>query len=215
MKMQLALDDISLADALVLGQKVRDYVDIFEIGSPLIIEAGMDAVREFKQKFPDKEILADTKIVDAGEYEADLAFNAGADYCTVIGITDDLTIKECLKAAVQNEKHVFVDTINIQAIDTRIPELEELGVDHFSVHVGVDQQSVGKTPLETLSEVRKVSKNAVISVAGGINLSTVHEYLSLGADILIVGGGINHAQDPVAAAKELAAKVHHSKIEAS
>lgn len=213
MKLQLALDDISLVDALVLGQKVRNYVDIFEVGSPLIIEEGMDAVREFKRYFPEKEILADTKIVDAGAYEAGLAFKAGADYCTVIGITDDLTIKECLKAAVQNNKHVFIDTINIQAIDKRIPELERLGVDHLSVHVGVDQQAVGKTPLKTLKEVRKFSKNSSISVAGGINLSTVQEYLSVGADILIVGGGINHAKDPVATAKSLADKVHHSEIE--
>ena len=28
MKLQLALDDISLVDALVLAEKVRDYVDI-------------------------------------------------------------------------------------------------------------------------------------------------------------------------------------------
>lgn len=210
MKLQLALDDISLVDALVLGQKVRDYIDIFEVGSPLIIEEGLDAVREFKRYFPEKEILADTKIVDAGEYEAGLAFRAGADYCTVIGITDELTISECLKAADQHQHHksVFVDTINITDIDKRIPHLEKLGVDHFSVHVGVDQQAVGKTPLNTLKAVQKVSTGSTISVAGGINVDTVEQCSSLGADIIIVGGGINHAKDPVAAAKALSDKIH-------
>lgn len=74
MKLQLALDDISLDNALLLGEKVRNYVDIFEIGSPFIIAEGMHAVRAFRKKFPEKEILADTKIVDAGEYEAGLTF---------------------------------------------------------------------------------------------------------------------------------------------
>ncbi|EKQ02536.1 D-arabino-3-hexulose 6-phosphate formaldehyde lyase [Lacticaseibacillus paracasei] len=54
MKLQLALDDISLVDALVLAEKVRDYVDIFEIGSPFIIQEGMRAVREFRRYFPKK-----------------------------------------------------------------------------------------------------------------------------------------------------------------
>lgn len=208
MKLQLAMDDISLVDALVLGQKVRDQVDIFEIGSPFIIQEGMQAVQEFRKYFPEKEILADTKIVDAGEYEAQLAFEAGADYCTVIAITDERTIAGCLKAAEKYKKHVFVDTINTEDIDSSIVKLEELGVDSISVHVGVDQQAIGKTPLNTLKEVKKVSRKSVISVAGGINIDTVESYKKLGADIIIVGGGINHAEDPVAAAKAIADKIY-------
>ncbi|EPC53178.1 3-hexulose-6-phosphate synthase 2, partial [Lacticaseibacillus paracasei subsp. paracasei Lpp123] len=124
MKLQLALDDISLVDALVLAEKVRDYVDIFEIGSPFIIQEGMRAVREFRRYFPKKKILADTKIMDAGEYEAELTFKAGADYCTVLGVTDILTIKACLAAAKKYGKQVFVDTICVPDLNTRIKELE-------------------------------------------------------------------------------------------
>ena len=99
MKLQLALDDISLADGLKLVEQVRNYVDIIEIGSPFIIDEGMHAVRAFRKAFPEKEILADTKIMDAGEYEAELTYLAGADYCTVLGVTDTKTIRGCLKAA--------------------------------------------------------------------------------------------------------------------
>lgn len=210
MKLQLALDDISLVDALVLGQKVRDYVDIFEIGSPFIIDEGMRAVREFRKYFPEKEILADTKIMDAGEYEAELTYEAGADYCTVLGATDILTIEGCLKAAKKYGKQVFVDTICVADIEHRIPEIEGIGVDSISVHVGVDQQAVGQTPLNALKEVKQLSKKSQLSVAGGIKVSTVDQYEALGADIIIVGGGINHAADPVATAKALADKIHHA-----
>lgn len=49
MKLQLALDDITLVDALVLVEKVKNYVDIIEIGSPFIIDEGMRAVREMRK----------------------------------------------------------------------------------------------------------------------------------------------------------------------
>lgn len=208
MKLQLALDDISLKEALALGEKVRNYVDIFEIGSPFIIEEGMNAVRSFRERFPEKEILADTKIVDAGAYEAGLAFQAGADYCTVIALTDNLTIKACLETSKKYGGHVFVDTINTPNLNQRISEIESIGVDAISVHVGVDEQAIGKTPLETLKQVEKLSHKSVLSVAGGIKVSTVDEYKNQGADIVIVGGGINHATNPVLAAKELGEKIH-------
>ena len=215
MKLQLALDDISLVDALVLAEKVRDYVDIFEIGSPFIIKEGMRAVREFRRYFPEKEILADTKIMDAGEYEAELTFKAGADYCTVLGVTDILTIKACLAAAKKNGKQVFVDTICVPDLNTRIKELEKVGVDSISVHVGVDEQAVGQTPLHALKQVKQLSKQSQLSVAGGIKVSTVDQYQTLGADIIIVGGGVNHADDPVATAKALADKIHlHKNVSA-
>ena len=79
MKLQLALDDITLEDALSLVRTVRDYIDIIEIGTPFVIEYGMEAVRVMKKEFPEKEILADLKIMDAGDYEAEEALKAGAD----------------------------------------------------------------------------------------------------------------------------------------
>ena len=87
MKLQLALDDISLPDAISLGDRLREYVDIMEIGTPFIIEHGMAPVREFKARFPGLEVFADTKIMDAGEYAARSALAAGvsvkaSDGCT-------------------------------------------------------------------------------------------------------------------------------------
>ena len=52
MKLQIALDDKTLVDSLILAEKVREYIDIIEIGTPLVIEEGMRAVREFRRYFP-------------------------------------------------------------------------------------------------------------------------------------------------------------------
>ena len=198
MKLQLALDDITLDDAVELLDKVHTYVDIIEVGSPFIIEEGMRPVRIFKEKYPDCEILADTKIMDAGEYEAEETFKAGADYCT-----DTLTIEGCVKAAKEYGKQTMVDMICVEDVPKRVKEIEAVGVDFIGVHVGVDQQAVGITPLEKLAEMKSCVEHSIVSVAGGINLKTIEEYKKLNPEVIIVGGGINHAEDPVAAAKAI------------
>ncbi len=211
MKLQIALDDISLENGLQLVEKVRDYVDIIEIGSPFIIDEGMHAVRAFRKRFPEKEILADTKIMDAGDYEAELTYQAGADYCTVLGVTDTRTVQGCLEAARRYQKQVFVDMICVKNLEERVKELEDIGVTCLGVHTGVDQQAMGRTPLQDLEQMKKASRHSRISVAGGINAQTVQKYINLGADIVIVGGGINHADDPAAAAKAIYEQVHAVK----
>ena len=208
MKLQLALDDIEFDKAIELVGKVRNFVDIVEVGSPFIIDCGMTPVKKIKELFPELEVLADTKIMDAGEYEAELTFKAGADYCTVLGVTDTLTVKACLNAAKKYGKKVFVDMICVKNLEERIAELEKIGVNCIGVHTGVDLQAAGVTPLDDFKRIKNASKHSEISVAGGINIKTVGEYIKFGADIVIVGGGILHATDPAAAAKELYEKIH-------
>jgi len=173
MKLQIALDEMSIEQGLALCEKVRESIDIIEIGTPFIIDEGMRAVRAFRKAFPEKEILADAKIMDAGEYEAEICFKAGADYVTVLGVTDTLTVKGCLDAAKKYGKEVFVDMICVKDIEARVAELEAIGVTHIAVHTGVDQQAAGRTPLEDLVQMKAASQKSQLSVAGGINYKTV------------------------------------------
>lgn len=208
MKLQIALDEVTIEQGLSLCEKVRDFIDIIEIGTPFIIQDGMNAVKAFRERFPDKEILADAKIMDAGEYEAKICFDAGADYVTVLGVTDILTIKGCVEISKRYGKKVVVDMICVQDVEKRVAELEEAGITDIAVHTGVDQQAAGRTPLQDLEQIKACAKHSLISVAGGINLNTVDQYRALGADVVIVGGGIAHADNPAEAAQAIAAKLH-------
>ena len=203
MKLQIALDDVTLEGALELVKKVRDYIDIIEIGTPFVYEYGMQAVRTMKEHFPDKEILADMKIMDAGYYEAEEALKAGADYVTVLGVTDNLTIQGCKEAAEKYGKEIVVDMICVENMEERIAKLEEIGVHVLAVNTGTDQQAIGRTPLDDLKVMSAAAQKAKISVAGGIHADTVKDYIEYRPDVLIVGGGICHAEDPAAAAKEI------------
>lgn len=203
MKLQIALDAITLEKAVELVQEARDYVDILEIGTPMVIEYGMLAVRTMRENFPEKEILADLKIMDGGKYEAGQAFKAGADYITVLGVTDNLTVKACVEAANEYGKEVVVDMICVEDIPARVKKMEELGAHGVAVHVGVDQQASGRTPLDDLKVMKAAASVAKVSVAGGINVSTMPSYCALNPEVVIVGGGICNAKDPKEAAKAL------------
>ncbi|EGN2330634.1 3-hexulose-6-phosphate synthase [Escherichia coli] len=203
MKLQLALDTDSLDKALRMCEKVADHIDIIEIGTPLIYEEGMRAVRAFRKHFRHLEILADLKIMDGGSFEAMESFEAGADYCTVLGVTDLLTAKGAIEEANKWGRKIVFDFICVPDMPTRIRQLEELGSHVLAVHVGTDQQAAGRTPLDDLKVMVAHRAKSEVSVAGGINSSTIHTYAALKPDIVIVGNGLTGAKDPVSEALKL------------
>ena len=47
--LQLALDDPDLETAVIRARELADLVDIVEVGTPLVIEYGMEAVRRLRE----------------------------------------------------------------------------------------------------------------------------------------------------------------------
>ena len=207
MKLQLALDTDSLWKALDFTEKVAEYIDIIEIGTPLIYEEGMHAVRAFRKYFRNIEILADLKVMDGGSFEAAEAFEAGADYCTVLGVTDLLTVKGAVEEANKWNRKIVIDFICVPDIPAKVKQMEEIGAHVLAVHTGTDQQAAGRTPLDDLKIMTANTKNAKIAVAGGINSNTITKYTALNPDIMIVGGALTGAKDPVEEAKKIRAAI--------
>lgn len=206
-KLQIALDAIGLEDALTLIERLGPLVDIVEAGTPFVLEHGLDAVRRLKERFPAHEILCDGKIMDAGLYEANSMFRAGADWVTVMACTDDATIEECVASARRAGGRVMADMLSVHDLTDRVAFLEAAGVDCIAVHTGVDQQRRGQTPLDHLRQLRGCVKKALVAVAGGIGTDTADAYMAYSPDILIVGGGILSQSDPVAAASAIRSRM--------
>lgn len=205
MKLQAALDTLTLNECIDLLEETEGFIDIAEVGTPFVIEEGMVPVKEFKKQFPKIEVLADVKIMDAGEYEADKCFEAGADICTVLGVSHDETIEGVVRSAKKHGKKVMVDMIAVSDLKKRTQEVDEMGVDYICVHTAFDVQKFGQDPLDDLKIVNSVIKNAKSAVAGGVKLETVDEIVNEGAEIIVVGGAICNAKDRKAYAKEIKA----------
>lgn len=203
MKLQIALDTLSLEECIILLEQTKGNVDIAEVGTPFIIEEGMRPVRELKKRFPEIEILADTKIMDAGELEASSAFKAGADIVTVLGVSNDETILGAIKAAKQHGGKIMIDMIAVKNLVERAKEIDAMGVDYICVHTAFDVQKSGKDPLDELKMINRVICNAKSAVAGGVKLSTIDEIVEEGAEIIVVGGAICNAENKSETAKEM------------
>jgi 3-hexulose-6-phosphate synthase len=207
--LQLALDLIELeaAEALIAG--VKDSVDILEAGTPLIVRYGISAVRAFKRLAPEKLVLADVKIMDAGNYEAALAFENGADIVTVLAAAEDATIKGAVKEAAKWGKKTMADLIAVNDPVKRALQVAEMGVDYVCVHTATDVQSEENNPLKELQLVKGVLDGPVIAVAGGVNLKTLPDIMRCGPEIVIVGSAVTGSGDAANAAarfKEMIAK---------
>lgn len=203
MKLQLALDLVNIPEALEVVAEVQEYIDVVEIGTPIVINEGLHAVKAIKDAFPQLEVLADLKVMDAGGYEVMKASEAGADIITILGATTDETIKGAVAEAKKQGRQILIDMINVSDIAKRAEEVDKLGVDYICVHTGYDLQAVGKSSFEDLRTIKSVVKQAKTAVAGGIKLSTLPEVVQAGPDLVIVGGGITGEADKKATAAEM------------
>lgn len=203
MKLQIALDTLTLEECIALLDETKDYVDVIEVGTPFIIEEGMKPVRELKKRYPELEVLADAKIMDAGEYEADKCFAAGADIVTVLGASNDATIEGVVKSAKKYNGKVMVDMIAVPDIVKRTKEIDAMGVDYICCHTAFDIQNTGQNPLAELILINQNVEKATSAVAGGVKLATIDDIVSEGAEIIVVGGAICNASDRAAMAKEM------------
>ena len=58
MKLQVAFDVLPLEEALDLARGMEEDVDRFELGTPFLLEHGMEAVRRFRAQFPGQRLAA-------------------------------------------------------------------------------------------------------------------------------------------------------------
>jgi len=200
---QLALDSLDYDTTIRLAQVAHRSVDIIEIGTPCLKVNGLALVKDIKARFPTKKILVDLKTMDAGFYEAEPFFKAGADITTVLGTADVDTIKGVIAVANKYGKQAQVDLINVADKAALARCAAEAGAHIIGVHTGIDQQIAGQTPFADLAALQALGLPVLTSVAGGIKQATVQDVVKAGASIIVVGGAITGAKNPAAAAAEI------------
>jgi 3-hexulose-6-phosphate synthase len=206
MKLQVAFDLLDLDKALEIASEVAEYADILEVGSLLIFKHGDHAVRSFKERFPQKTILADTKIVDRGKEVTQLFSNAGADWITVMAGTSRNIIHNVAQSAHELGKRVMLDLLDASSLGQSALEAKSLGADAVLFHrpSSADQQV-------TLSErwdMVKGNTQLPIFIAAPVSRETIHEIISLNPHGLIISSAITQADNP-----RQAAEFFHSLLE--
>lgn len=210
--LQVALDLLNEHRALAIAKdSVEGGADWIEVGTPLIKSEGMKIVRKLKEKFPKKTLVADMKTMDTGAFETEMAAKAGADVVCVLAASDDSTIIDAIKSGRKYGTKIMVDLIGVKDKAKRAKELEKIGADYLCMHIGIDEQMIGKKPLEILKSIVK-NTNTPVAVAGGLNSETVADVVKAGASIVIVGGAITKAKDVTNATRQIKKSITDKKV---
>lgn len=225
MQLQITLDTPRMDQCVELVEQVHEYVDIVEVGNPLIIQTGLALVSNLREEYPRLGICADAKIVNSGHYIASLCFEQGASMVTVMGVAPDQTIEGAVAAAELMGGVIMADLTGISDIAGRSRELEELGVRYLCTHTSYEDRQLASNPLSDarpgiarafysmlgydnpLRELDLVRSNttgfALPAVVGRISEDNIDEVVSHSPELVLVGRAIVGAVNPGQAAADL------------
>ena len=225
MKLQVTLDTPSIDHCAELVEQIHEYVDVVEVGNPLIIESGLSLVQELRNEFPQIGICADAKIVNSGHYIASRCFDRGASIVTIMGVAPDQTVEGAVAAAELAGGEIMADLTGIADVATRARELEELGVRYLCAHTGFEDRQLASNPLsdaqpgitrriltalgydDPLRELDLIRANttgaALPAIVGRIDEENIDQVVERGPELILIGRATVGAVAPAQAAADL------------
>lgn len=207
--LQLALDQVSLDAALAATRSLAGEVDVLEAGTLLIAAEGMQAVRCLRALYPDRVIVADFKVADAGSLLAKMSFDAGADWMTVICAAPVATIKSALDVARRLPKgDVQIELFGNWTFDDAAL-WRAAGITQVIYHRGRDAQAAGQSWAKTdLDKLRRLADMGFeTSVTGGLSPEDLPLFQGIPVKVFIAGRSLSDAADPAAAARAFKTRI--------
>jgi 3-hexulose-6-phosphate synthase len=208
--LQLALDYIDLSPALAMAFLLRDEVEIIEIGTPLTKAEGMRAVSTIHHLCPNNIILADVKTPDVGGLEAQICFDAGADWMTVLGAAPLATVRLALAEANRRPgKEAVIELTGVRDILSRAQEWRDMGMERLVYHRGWDEGNTARTwdPADWETIRILINMGFKVTVAGGIDLEIIPFFKGLDISVFNIGRAIRETADPVPATRNIRALI--------
>lgn len=205
-RLQVALDALDLPGALGPLQKAAPHVDIIECGTILVLCEGYRAVRAIRALFPDKPILADVRIAEAGAKIARLAFESGADLVSCVAGASLTTIEQVCRVAAEFDGEVQVELADEWYDAERARAWRDAGVRHVIVKRSRDREAAGDLSWkdEDMDRVDELAAMGfTVTITGGVSAEDLPAFAGRRVGIVIAGRAIVGAADPAAAARRL------------
>ncbi|MDK2819765.1 MAG: 3-keto-L-gulonate-6-phosphate decarboxylase UlaD [Mycoplasmataceae bacterium] len=202
--LQIALDNLTIEDAIKSAKAVEKYIDILEVGTILIASEGKKSISALKKAFPTKIICADGKIADAGNIFAKMFFDEGADLTTAICAAETPTVKSIVEESKKyKNKEVQIELTSHFTWD-QAQEWKDVGATHAVWHRSRDSQAAGvnwsQNDIDSIKRLIKIGFK--ITLTGGITVKDIAFFKGLPIEIFIGGRALRDAPNPELAAKE-------------
>lgn len=206
--LQIALDNTSLEDALnSLKGGVDEAIDIIECGTLLLAAEGARVIKIIRTLYPEKTLVADFKIADAGNVLGGLILDGEPDYATVICAAHPGTMKAVKEEAEKRGRGTQVQLElyghwNFDDVET----WKSMGIKQVILHHSRDAKG-GWTPEEIDLLKQLCDAGMEVTATGGISYEDLELFKGLPLFCFICGRSIRNAADPKAEVLRMKAKI--------
>ncbi|HFI6408947.1 3-keto-L-gulonate-6-phosphate decarboxylase UlaD [Escherichia coli] len=206
--LQLALDHSSLEAAQRDVTQLKDSVDIVEAGTILCLNEGLGAVKALREQCPDKIIVADWKVADAGETLAQQAFGASANWMTIICAAPLATVEKGHAMAQRCGGEIQIELFGNWTLDDA-RDWHRIGVRQAIYHRGRDAQASGQQWGEAdLARMKALSDIGLeLSITGGITPADLPLFKDIRVKAFIAGRALAGSANPAQVAGDFHAQI--------
>lgn len=183
---------LDLPSAVETVRQVREYIDVIEVGTLLCLSEGMKAIRDLSSNYNNKTIVGDVRIVRAGGKIAEMVFDAGAHWVTVVSEAPIETIEAAVRVSQRYNGQVQIELGNDWD-----PEMarkwRDLGIEQLIYHSTAEVEEVGGSVWtgQALNQIQEMAKMGFkVSVTGGIKPEVIPVFAGIPVFAFIAGRAI-------------------------
>lgn len=207
MKLQTAIDRVSLEDAVAMAKALNGKTDILEMGTSLIKDYGNLAIEQIRQVLTETELLADLKTIDEGAYEFRQGYLHGGDILTVMGAASYDTLKACYEVSQEKGKTMMIDLLEVD--ENKIEQILDFDEAIFCLHHSIDRKDTLDATGSVAAFHQRFPQVKRIAIAGGIDLQQAKELAAQGlTEIVIVGSKITKSSEPAKTVEMFMEAIH-------
>ena len=186
MKLQIAIDRVTLSKAEEMAKIFAGKTDIIEMGTSLIKDYGLFALKKLNEYKKDSLLLADLKTCDEGAYEFKQGYEQGFDILTVMGSSSR-------EVSQSYEKYMLIDLL--ECSKEKIHEIADFKNAIYCLHTSVDKSGDHNIIEEIQKFKQEFPQIQKICVAGGITLEVCKEVKKEDIQSVIVGSAITKSEN--------------------
>jgi orotidine-5'-phosphate decarboxylase len=205
----LALDVTEEDKAIHVSKDVGGIVDAIKVGYPLVLSCGPDMVSKIAAH---SDVICDFKVADipnTNRLIVENVFKRGAAGVIVQGFVGKDSIEACVKAAQGKDVFVVVEMSHPGGAEFFQPVTDTLI--KLASEAGASGVIAPATRPERVAHIRSLAGTMKILTPGvGAQGGSAADVIRVGADYVIVGRSIYQAEDPGAAAGQIADEIKQS-----
>lgn len=186
--LQLALDTQDISIALESIERVKEQVQIIEVGTVLAFAQGIQVVKLLREKYPQHILVCDLKTTDAGTVLAEMAFSAGADWLTVSAAAHPATIAGCKQVADHYGGEIQIELYGHWTRED-VCFWRDLGIKQAIYHRSRDAELAGLDwGQEDLDRMQALSELGMqLSITGGVTPENLSLFTQIKPKVFIAG----------------------------